>query len=54
MGRKLYYRNSYGYWERDRRAEKAGASAGGSSLMRTVYTVLIVLAALMVLASLHH
>ena len=50
-GRKLYYIDSYGRVQRDRRAEKI--RSGGPSVMRVVYTVLIVLAALIVLASLH-
>jgi hypothetical protein len=55
-GRKLYYIDSYGKVQRDRKAERAAAArpGGGPSFMRLVWTVLIVLAVLMVLASLHH
>jgi hypothetical protein len=56
-GRKLYYQDSYGRIHRDRKAERtanARPAGSGPSLMRIVWTVLIVLAVLMVLASLHH
>jgi hypothetical protein len=51
MGRRLYYRDSYGRWHRDREAERASP---GRSLIsaRGALIVLLVLAALVVLASL--
>ena len=53
MGRRLYYRDSYGCVQRDRQAER---NAGGSSGLpaRPFVTALMVLAILMVLASLIH
>jgi hypothetical protein len=52
MGRRLWYQDSYGQWHRDRQAERGGG--GGTSPMRVVWIVLMVLAALVVLASLTH
>jgi hypothetical protein len=51
MGRRLYYRDSYGRMHRDRQAER-GASGGSGLPMRPFLTALMVLAILMVLASL--
>jgi hypothetical protein len=48
--RRLWYQDSYGYWHRDRQAERGSR---GSSPMRTVWIVLLVLAAIVVLASLN-
>ena len=48
--RRLWYQDSYGHWHRDRQAERG--AGGGASPMRVVVIVLIVLAGLMVLASL--
>ena len=48
--RRLWYQDSYGYWHRDRQAE---TGSRGSSPMRTVWIVLLVLAAIVVLASLN-
>ena len=53
MGRKLYYVDSYGRVQRDRRAEKS-RPGGPAPLMRMVWTVLILLTVMMVLASIHH
>ena len=53
MGRKLYYVDGWGHVQRDRRAERSASASGGHSGMRIVYTVLIVLAVIMVLASIH-
>jgi hypothetical protein len=51
MGRRLYYRDSYGRWHRDRQAERASF---GRSLIsaRGTLIVLLAFAALVVLASL--
>jgi hypothetical protein len=50
MGRRLWYQDRYGYWHRDRQAERGSR---GSPPMRTVWILLLVLAAIVVLASLH-
>jgi len=52
MGRRLYYRDSYGRVHRDRRAER---DSGGSAMpARFFLTVLMLLAAIVVLASVVH
>ena len=53
MGRKLYYVDGWGHVQRDRKAERSASGSGGFSGMRIVYAVLLVLAVLMVLASIH-
>jgi hypothetical protein len=50
MGRRLWHQDSCGYWHRDRQAERGARS---SSPMRTGWIVLVVLAAIVVLASLN-
>jgi len=50
--RRLWYQDNYGGWHRDRQAERG--AGGGASPMRVVWIVLLVLAALVVLASLSH
>jgi hypothetical protein len=53
MGRRLYYRDSYGRVHRDREAERA--SSGGSGLpAKWAVITLLALAAFIVLASLGH
>jgi hypothetical protein len=52
MGRRLWYQDSYGRWHRDRQAERG--AGGGMSPLRVVWIVLLVLAALVVLASMTH
>lgn len=54
MGRKLYYIDSYGRVQRDRKAEKKSKQSDGFSWARAVMWSLLALAALMVLASLVH
>ena len=54
MGRRLYYRDSYGRVHRDRRAERAVRSGGTRISARFFVAVLVVLAVFMVLASLIH
>ena len=52
MGRRLYYRDSYGRLRRDRRAERA---SGVSRIPARFFVLtLVVLAAIVVLASLLH
>jgi hypothetical protein len=53
MGRRLYYIDSYGRAHRDRQAEKARSKGGSGMPGRTVLLVLVALAVLMVLASVH-
>jgi hypothetical protein len=53
MGRRLYYRDSYGRVQRDRQTERRGGSSSGLSV-RPFVTALMILAILMVLASLIH
>jgi len=48
--RRLWYQDSSGYWHRDRQAERG---TGGRSPMRMVWIVLLVLVAIVVLASLN-
>lgn len=52
MGRRLYYRDSYGRVHRDRQAER-GSSAGSALSARFALIVLLALAVLVVLASIH-
>jgi hypothetical protein len=58
MARQLYYRDSYGTVHRDRQAERAarrpGAQGRPGGLSRFFVRVLLVLAAIVVLASLVH
>ncbi len=49
MARHLYYRDSYGRWQRDRQAEK---SSGGGMPAKFAVIALVVIAVIMVLASL--
>jgi hypothetical protein len=49
MAKRLYYRDSYGRWQRDRQAERG--SGGGTPAKFAVIT-LVVITAIMVLASL--
>lgn len=59
MGHKLYYIDSYGHVQRDRKAEQAQSqkkkpsSRGGLSPVKVVMWTLIAMALVMVLASLH-
>jgi hypothetical protein len=53
MGRRLYYIDSYGRAHRDRQAEKARPKSGSGMPGRTALLVLVALAVLMVLASVH-
>src|SRR5712691_7729663 len=53
MGRRLYYRDSYGRAQRDRQAERQSGSSSGLPA-RPFLTALMILAILMVLASLIH
>jgi hypothetical protein len=53
MGRRLYYRDSYGRVHRDRAAER-GSSGGSVIPMKAAVIMLLVLAAFVVLASLGH
>lgn len=52
MGRKLYFIDSYGNVQRDRKAEHASrkSKGGGKSRARFAFYALVALAALMVLA----
>jgi hypothetical protein len=54
MGRRLYYRDSYGRLRRDRRAERALRSSRSRIPARFFVAGLVALAVIMVLASLIH
>lgn len=54
MGRKLYYIDSYGHVQRDRKAEKKSQKSDGFSWTKAVMWTLAAFAVLMVLASLIH
>lgn len=52
--RRLYYRDSYGRWHEDRRSESRRNENHSSVPARWVIIALVVLAAIVVLASLPH